>query len=520
MNITVFDGWLETLGGGERQVLAAAGALREIGLVTVVSHRSIEWSSVTERAGVDLDGIEYRRVAEKPHLGVEDLGSNCQLFVNGTHHSLVRGEGVPSVRFVYFPARVPEWQIRVVGGWVRRLGLAIGAAQESTGWYGSEHNGAGRYRQSDGSGHVAVRAGSQVRFWVSAMGPDSRAYMITSTHAETLVEGEAGEAGDFSPSPWVSVPDDDGVIVKSEACVSPSSGESRRLGVALGSIEERGRPLRSGFHRLTRRIAPSLGAWSFDDSFDRYRQALASYGVVTPNSHYTADWLKRRWGITGPVIEPPVITGPGSVGIKDPLIVSIGRFFAGGHNKKHLEMVQVFRQLCAEGLVGWRLALVGGVGHRSLDKTYLEQVQAAARGMPIDIFPDAGEELVSDLRGRAAIGWHAAGYGESKRRHPERFEHFGMAIAELMAAGAAPVVYDGGGLREIVEHGHSGFRWRSLDELSRWTLSLIRNGRERELIASRAQERASTWSLSVYQGRILKLASQLIEEKSATKTVG
>ena len=95
-----------------------------------------------------------------------------------------------------------------------------------------------------------------------------------------------------------------------------------------------------------------------------------------------------------------------------------------------------------------------------------------------------------------------------------------MAIAELMAAGAAPVVYDGGGLREIVEHGHSGFRWRSLDELSRWTLSLIRNGRERELIASRAQERASTWSLSVYQGRILKLASQLIEEKSATKTVG
>ena len=48
-----------------------------------------------------------------------------------------------------------------------------------------------------------------------------------------------------------------------------------------------------------------------------------------------------------------------------------------------------------------------------------------------------------------------------------------MAIAELMAAGAAPVVYDGGGLREIVEHGHSGFRWRSLDELSRWTLSLI-----------------------------------------------
>ncbi len=516
----MFDGWLETLGGGERQVLAAAGALREIGLVTVVSHRSIEWSSVTERAGVDLDGIEYRRVAERPHLGVEDLGSNCQLFVNGTHHSLVRGEGVPSVRFVYFPARLPEWQIRVVGGWVRRLGLAIGAAQESTGWYGSEHNGAGRYRQSDGIGHIAVRAGSQVRFWLSAMGTDSRAYTITSTHGETLVQGEAGEAGDFSPSPWTSVPDDDGVIVKSDACVSPASGESRLLGVALGSIEERRGPLRSGFQRLTRRIAPPLGAWSADNIAERYRQALASYDVVTPNSHYTAAWLKRRWEITGPVIEPPVITGSKNVRGKDPLIVSIGRFFAGGHNKKHLEMVYAFRQLCAAGLVGWRLALVGGVGQRSSDTAYLEQVQDAAHGMPIDILPDADEQLVSDLRMRASIGWHAAGYGESKHRHPERFEHFGMAVAELMAAGAVPVVYDGGGLREIVEHGHSGFRWRSLDELSRWTLGLIRNGRERELIGSRAQERASTWSLSLYQGRMLKLASQLIEEKSATKTVG
>ena len=269
MNITVFDGWLETLGGGERQVLSAAAALREIGTVTVVSHRSIEWSSVKERAGVDLAGVEYRCVAERPHLGVNDLGSNCQFFVNGTHHSLVRGDGIPSVRFVYFPARVLEWQIRVVGGWVRRLGLAIGAAQESTGWYGSERNGAGRYRQSDGIGHVAVRAGSQVRFWLSAMGPDSRAYTITSAHGEALVAGEAGEAGDFSPTPWISVPDDDGVIVKSDACVSPASGESRRLGVALGSIEERGGPLRSCFQRLTRRIAPSLGAWSVDDKIGR-----------------------------------------------------------------------------------------------------------------------------------------------------------------------------------------------------------------------------------------------------------
>jgi glycosyltransferase involved in cell wall biosynthesis len=517
VNITVFDGWLETLGGGERQVLAAAAALREIGSVTVVSHRPIEWSVVTDRAGIDLADVGYRCVAERPNLTREDLASDCSLFLNGTHHSLVRGDGIPSIRFVYFPSQCPDWRIRVVGGLVRRLGLSIGAAQESTGWYGAERNGASRYRQSDGTGHIGVCAGGEVRFWLSAMGANSRAYTITSAEGVTLATGEAGSNGDFSPSPWVFVPDEDGVIVKSDVLVSPSVGESRSLGIALGSIEERGAPLRSGFQRLTRRIAPSLGAWSVDDSSDRYRQALRSYDVVTPNSHYTASWLKRRWGISGPVIEPPVITQSDGPGPKDPLIVSIGRFFAGGHNKKHLEMVQVFRQLCSAGLGGWRLALVGGVGHQSADKTYFDEVKAAAQGLPIDIFPDADEGLVSDLRGRAAIGWHAAGYGESLRRHPERFEHFGMAIAELMAAGAAPVVYDGGGLREIVEHGRSGFRWRSLNDLSYWTLKLIRNGREREVIATRARQRALAWSLSVYQSRILKLSCQVIEDRSSSK---
>ena len=52
---------------------------------------------------------------------------------------------------------------------------------------------------------------------------------------------------------------------------------------------------------------------------------------------------------------------------------------------------------------------------------------------------------VRELRAHAAIAWHAAGYGESERRAPERFEHFGMAVAELMMSGAVPIVFDGGG---------------------------------------------------------------------------
>ena len=210
------------------------------------------------------------------------------------------------------------------------------------------------------------------------------------------------------------------------------------------------------------------------------------------------------------MIEPPVIPGSGVSVPKDPLIVSIGRFFSGGHNKKHLEMVRAFENLCADGLVGWRLVLVGGVGQRSEDQAYFREVERESRGSPIDLFPDADEQTVCDLRDRAALGWHATGYGESVTDYPERFEHFGMAIAELMAAGAVPIVFDGGGLREIVEHERNGYRWRTLDELCEYTMALIRNGRRRVRFAKAAQQRAELWSLGNYQRRILAMTRDLI----------
>jgi glycosyltransferase involved in cell wall biosynthesis len=88
-----------------------------------------------------------------------------------------------------------------------------------------------------------------------------------------------------------------------------------------------------------------------------------------------------------------------------------------------------------------------------------------------------------------------------------------MAIAELMAAGAVPIVFDGGGLREIVEHERNGYRWRTLDELCEYTMSLVRNGRRRVRFAAAAQQRAELWSLGHYQRRILAMTRDLIASR-------
>ena len=514
-SIVLFDGWLETLGGGERQVLSAASALRSLGTVSVVSHRPLRWTKVVERAAVDLDGVRFRTLPERPQLSGRDLAGDADLFVNGTHHSLVDGRGLPSMRFVYFPARNGNRVRRMAGQTLRRLARTLDAAYEQSGWFGTEVHQRVRYRQSDGAGRIGVGEGACLRLWLSAMTDVERAYTIQTGAGQALTDGLAGAKGDFAPSPWVEVPPGcRELVVQSAASLGTNERESRLLGLALGSIEEQGPLPRRLFQRTTRRLAPALASWASDDREERYAKALRSYDIVTPNSHFTASWLRRRWGVTGPVIEPPVVADPQRRQTRRPLIVSIGRFFVGSHNKKHLAMVRAFRKLCDRGLVGWRLALVGGVGQRPADLAYLREVEQAARGLPIDLYPNADEATVNELRMHAAIGWHAAGFGESEHRAPERFEHFGMAVAELMVSGAVPVVFDGGGLREIVEPGRSGYRWRTLDELTDATLALARNGRRRSEIANAARRRASRWSLADYQRRIVNLALEVMDGHS------
>ena len=96
---------------------------------------------------------------------------------------------------------------------------------------------------------------------------------------------------------------------------------------------------------------------------------------------------------------------------------------------------------------------------------YLDQIRAAAEGLPVVLHPDATGAELRALYGRASIFWHAAGLGEDTERHPDRYEHFGITTVEAMSAGAVPVVIDAAGQVEIVEQGVSGYRFAGLDGL-------------------------------------------------------
>lgn len=217
-------------------------------------------------------------------------------------------------------------------------------------------------------------------------------------------------------------------------------------------------------------------------------------------SQYVADWLFKKYKVNAEVLSPPV-----DVSIFRPLrkknhILSVGRFAALPHGKKQEVFVSVFKEMCDEGLLGWKLRLVGGADERG--KNLASVLRKEAQGYPIEILPNASFSRVKKLYGEAKIYWHGAGFGEDLEKFPERAEHFGITTVEAMASGCVPVVFKAGGQTEIVEGGKSGFFWRTRKELGEKTYQLIRNEEGLKKLSGQAQQRSRDFSQEKFYQRL------------------
>jgi glycosyltransferase involved in cell wall biosynthesis len=164
-------------------------------------------------------------------------------------------------------------------------------------------------------------------------------------------------------------------------------------------------------------------------------------------------------------------------------------------------MVEAFGRLVQRGHAeGWSLHLVGGCSEA--DRPYLDQVLAAAEGLPVEIHVDAPGSVLSDLYARASIFWHAAGLGEDVEDDPNRQEHFGISIVEAMSAGAVPVVLGQAGPAEIVQVGESGVHFTGLDDLVTQTEALIGDPAELARLSAGARSRAEYFGMPAFAERL------------------
>jgi glycosyltransferase involved in cell wall biosynthesis len=245
---------------------------------------------------------------------------------------------------------------------------------------------------------------------------------------------------------------------------------------------------------------------------------IASVDRVICQSEYVATYIRQYWNLEPAVVTPPIdipIEEP-DCSAKQPVVLAVGRFFRGGHNKRHDVMIKAFRSLCDAGLEGWSLHLAGSVHRNGHNAGYFEQLQRMAQGYPIHLHGDASYQDLQRLYRDASIFWHAAGYGVDASINPANLEHFGMATAEAMANGAVPAVIRAGGQPEVVEDGVSGLLWSTPEELIALTRRLVQDAPLRHQLSCAARSRSLCFARERFKREIVAQVEPFVEELEGT----
>lgn len=191
------------------------------------------------------------------------------------------------------------------------------------------------------------------------------------------------------------------------------------------------------------------------------------------NSEFTKKIVDNEYGIKSIVIYPPVDTASFKPKHKENIILYVGRFSKILQSKRQDILVAAFKKLYDTGLKDWSLVLAGGTEIGSND--FINELKSLSLGYPITILESPDFKTLKDIYGKAKFFWSASGFGENESENPEKMEHWGISIVEAMSAGVIPIVFNGGGHREIVEDGINGYLWKTPEELIKITLNIIGN---------------------------------------------
>lgn len=217
---------------------------------------------------------------------------------------------------------------------------------------------------------------------------------------------------------------------------------------------------------------------------------LNQYQVVVCNSNFTKNNLDPRLGSASIVIYPPVDTRQFKSGKKENIILSVGRFTSYFQTKKQEVLIEAWK---SAHFKDWQLVLAGGL--LPSDKIYFGKLEKLVSGLSIRLLPNISFSDLVELYSKASIYWHAAGFEE---KDPTLAEHFGITTVEAMASGCVPVVYNAGGLPEIVEDGKSGFLWDMKEELLEKTQNVMRNMSLGLSIRKQAMQKAKAFDVNVF----------------------
>lgn len=220
-------------------------------------------------------------------------------------------------------------------------------------------------------------------------------------------------------------------------------------------------------------------------------------------SAYVKSYLDKTFPLKSTILAPAITDASDSETKRENIILSVGRFTQGMNAKKQEVLIEAFKKLSEKVKKQWKLILVGSFLPQ--DKEFVTKLEKQASGFSIEIKTDISFQELQTLYQKAKIYWHAAGFGEDLRMHPERAEHFGITTVEAMQAGMVPVVINAGGQKEIVTDGENGYLWNEIGEFLEKTELLIKDEKKLTYLSGKAKERAADFSIEKFCLRLTEI---------------
>jgi len=474
MQVGIYNRWLATLGGGEKHSLAVAEYLSAGHSVEVITHKPVPKSLVENRLSVDMSRVEFVTIPDRAAIDISLITSQYDLFINASYNDFFPSFARHSACLIYFPAKLDRrraWgrQLKLLmRKWLKLPAVMVGIpgfhVEGSIFKWSTDTVCKIRlpYHTSPYQFKFALRAADENVRGADVHLDQARvaSLVFSAPHQQVPCQISIPAGADQSYRELTLTVHGD---------LSPDGNPKMELSDLWLSLPHY-RLYQELFERRLFGIAVRLQHYPPGVSILDYAD---TYSAIWANSEYTRKWIKYYWQRNSQVLYPLVPLEDFRVESKRPQILNVGRFFAGQHNKKHLVLVEAFKQMVDEGLGGWELHLVGGTTPGEEHVGYLKAICQAAEGYPIHIHTDIPFQELVQLYAQSAIYWHASGYAEDERLDPDKFEHFGITTVEAMASGCVPVVIGKGGQPEIVRHGINGYLWQTLEELRAITRQII-----------------------------------------------
>lgn len=221
------------------------------------------------------------------------------------------------------------------------------------------------------------------------------------------------------------------------------------------------------------------------------------------NSQFTKKFVDEEFGINSTVIYPPIDTKAYSPGNKTDTILFVSRFSNLTQQKGHKILIETFLRLAPQ-VKNWKLILAGGVGVGTSD-TNMAELENLIGGQPIEIITNPSHDQLKKLYSQAKIYCSPSGYGVDENSEPIRVEHFGITVVEAMASGCVPVIFNGGGHKEIVDNTIDGYLWNTLPELEAILLMLATNDAKLGSMTLAAREKSGMFDTANFNSQFDQL---------------